>query len=30
MKPEIQKNNVVVDKITGWRYLNKVEEVGNN
>ena len=30
MKQEIQKYNVVVDKITGWRYLNKVEEVGNN
>ena len=30
MKQEIQKYNVVAEKITGWRYLNKVEEVGNN
>ena len=27
---KLKKNNVVVDKITGWRYLNEVEEVGNN
>ena len=30
MKQEIQKYNVVMDKITGWGYLNMVEKGGNH